>query len=368
GLERGQELQPYLYESREDAAIRHIFRVTASLDSMVLGEPQILGQVKDAYDAAVAAGTLRGPLGRCLHRAFAVAKRVRTETAIGAGSVSIASVAVDLAAHVFGDLSNHVVLLLGAGEMAEAAARSLGRGASALRICNRSFDRAAALAQQMHASAVPWERLEAELAEADVVVASTASRTPVVTREAVKRAMRVRKGRILLFVDIAVPRNVEPEVHAIDNVYVYNVDDLEREVARGLSARQGELAAAEAIVEGEVGQFLAWSRGLSVQPTLVALRAKARAVLFGELERTLGGRLKHLPEGDRGAIRQMLESAVNKWLHAPTTKLRAHASEGGAPAGELAAAVRLLFDLPEVGAVRDAARSEGQDEDERLAH
>jgi glutamyl-tRNA reductase len=364
-------LAPYLYDLRGDEAVRHVFRVAASLDSMVLGEPQILGQVKDAYDAAIAAGALRGKLARCVSRAFAVAKRVRSETAIGAGSVSISSVAVDLARHVFGDLSDHVVLLLGAGEMAEAAARSLGRGARAVRICNRSFDRAAALAREMHASAVPWEGLEAELCQADVVVASTGSRVPVVTHEMVKRAMKARRGRTLLFADIAVPRNVEPSVHAIDNVYVYNVDDLEKEVARGMSARREELDAAEAIVAAEVTQFLAWSRGLEVQPTVVAMRTKARAVFLAELERSLA-RLTHL-ESDRAALTQMVESAVNKLLHAPTTRLKASAAAEGETATELAAALRFLFDLQEVGAHREAGRRveeetwRGDDEaDERL--
>jgi glutamyl-tRNA reductase len=363
GLADQGELRPYLYETSGEDAVRHVFRVAASLDSMVLGEPQILGQVKAAYDAATAAGALKGRLGRCVSRAFAVAKRVRTETAIGAGTVSIASVAVDLAAHVFGDLSDHAVLLLGAGEMAEAAARSLGRGARALRICNRSFDRAAALAAEMHASAVPWEGLEAELAGADVVVASTGSQTPVVTRDIVKRAMKVRKGRTLLFVDIAVPRNVEPAVHTIDNVYVYNVDDLEQEVARGMKARQKELDAAEKIVAFEVEQFLAWSRGLEVQPTVVAMRAKARATLFAELERSFSGRLKHLADADRAAVRQMIESGLNKLLHAPTARLKARAADGD-DAGELAAAMRFLFDLKEIGATGE--RDDGEQEDDRL--
>jgi glutamyl-tRNA reductase len=291
GAANGDQLAPYLYEKQGDEAVRHVFRVAASLDSMVLGEPQILGQVKDAYDAAVAAGALRGTLARCISRAFSLAKRVRTETAIGAGTVSISSVAVDLARRIFADLDERIVLLLGAGEMAEAAARSLGKGARALRICNRSFDRAAALAGDMQAAAVPWEGLEAELAQADVVVASTASARPIVTRDMVRRAMKARKGRSLLFVDIAVPRNVEPEAHAIDNVYVFNIDDLEQEVARGMKARHAELDAAEAIVAEEVAQFLVWTRGLEVQPTVVAMRAKARAVLFSELERSLSGRL-----------------------------------------------------------------------------
>jgi glutamyl-tRNA reductase len=372
GVQQPSDLAPYLYDKRGDDAVTHLFRVSASLDSMVLGEPQILGQVKDAYDAAVDAGALKGMLGRCMSRAFAVAKRVRTETAIGAGTVSISSVAVDLARRIFGDLSRHEVLLLGAGEMAEAAARSLGKGARALRICNRSFERAATLAGEMHASAVPWDQLEQELLQADVVVASTASRTPVVTRDMVKRAMKARKGRTLFFVDIAVPRNVEPSVHGIDNVYVFNVDDLEQEVARGLKARQAEVEAAEKIVAHEVSEFLAWTRGLQVQPTVVAIRTKARAVLLAELERSLAGRLKHLPEADRAALTQMMESCVGKLLHSPTTKLKARAAEGE-DAGELAAAVRFLFDLQEIVVEKEKAGDDGQsapahddDEDDRL--
>jgi glutamyl-tRNA reductase len=364
GAGSGDELAAYLYDKRGDEAIEHVFRVAASLDSMVLGEPQILGQVKDAYEAAVAAGALKGTLSRCVSRAFAVAKRVRTETAIGAGTVSISSVAVDLAGRIFGGLSDHAVLLLGAGEMAEAAARSLGEGARALRICNRSFDRAAALARDLHAAAVPWDGLEAELVQADVVVASTASNAYIVTREMVRRAMKQRKGRTLFFVDIAVPRNIEPSVHTIDNVYVFNVDDLEQEVARGMKARQGEVGAAEKIVAEEVARFLAWTRGLEVQPTVVALRAKARAVLFSELERSLAGRLKHLAEGDRAALEQLLESAVGKLLHAPTTRLKERAADGE-DARELAAAVRYLFDLQELGGPlksEEAGSESGSDE------
>ncbi|HLK40992.1 MAG TPA: glutamyl-tRNA reductase [Polyangiaceae bacterium] len=368
GVAGGAELATYLYEKRGEEAVRHIFRVAASLDSMVLGEPQILGQVKDAHDAAIAAGALKGTLGRCVSRAFLVAKRVRSETSIGAGSVSISSVAVDLAQRIFGDLRDHAVLLLGAGEMAEAAARSLGKDARALRICNRSFERAAALAAEMHAAAVPWEGLEAELVSADVVVASTASRAFVVTREMVKRAMRARKGRTLFFVDIAVPRNVDPAAHGIDNAYVFNVDDLEQEVARGMKARHAELDAAEAIVAEEVAQFHAWTRGLEVQPTVVALRSRVREVIAQELERALSGRLKHLPDGDRATLTRMVDGAVGKLLHGPTTKLKARAAEGE-DARELAAAVRFLFDLQD--AREPPEEGEGAaapDEDERLAN
>lgn len=344
GASSVEELREYLYERSGEEAVRHVFRVSASLDSMVLGEPQILGQVKDAYDAAVAAGALRSHLARCVSRSFTVAKRVRTETQLGAGTVSISSVAVDLARRIFGDLVDHTVLLVGAGEMAEQAAKSLGQQAKAIRICNRSFDRAAALASQFNATAAPLEQLEAELVASDVVVASTASKSFVVTKDLVKRVMKQRKGKTLFFVDIAVPRNIEPAVHGLDNVYVYNVDDLEHEVAENMKSRRNEVAAAEKIVEAELGAWSQWARGLNVNPTIVALRAKTKGVLVAELERTLGTRLKHLPEGDRQALMQMVESATNKLLHAPTTRLKA--SAGASDGNDLVRAAQHLFDLP----------------------
>jgi len=335
----------YFYERTGKEAMRHVFRVAASLDSMVLGEPQILGQVKDAYDAASAAGTLGHYLGRCIHRAFTVAKRVRTETQIGAGSVSISSVAVDLARGIFGDLADHTVLLLGAGEMAEAAAKSLGKGARHIRVCNRSFERGAALAGSIGGDAVQWDALEDELGRADVVVSSTASPTHVVTKDLVKRAMKARKGRTLFFIDIAVPRNVEPSVHGIDNVYVYNVDDLEQQVAEAMKSRKGEAEAAERIVAHELAEFETWARGQSVAPTIVKLRARTRGVLLAELERTLGGRLRHLTEADKAALHQMVESATNKLLHTPTKHLRESSATDDGP--DAVQAVKRLFDLPD---------------------
>ena len=339
------ELARVLYEKDGGEAVRHIFRVAASLDSMVLGEPQILGQVKGAYDAAIAAGSLKTFLGRTVQRAFAAAKRVRSETALGAGSVSISSVAVDLARSVFGDLKKHGVLLVGAGEMAEAAAKSLGKGARGIRVCNRSLDRAKLLAEEFGGEAAPFSELEHELTTSNVVVASTGSRTFVITPDLVHRAMKARKGRTLLIVDISVPRNVDPLVHQIDNVFVYDIDDLEQQVALGLEARKGEVVKAEKIVDEELKALLQWSSGLDVQPVIVALRAKAKSALVTELERSLSGKLKHLGEGDRAALFQMVESATNKLLHAPMTKLREGAKSGDG--AELANAVRTLFDLPE---------------------
>jgi glutamyl-tRNA reductase len=367
-----EELRDYLYERSGEEAVRHVFRVAASLDSMVLGEPQILGQVKDAYDAAVAAGALRSHLSRCVSRSFTVAKRIRTETQLGAGTVSISSVAVDLAKRIFGDLTKHTVLLVGAGEMAEAAAKTLAAQARAIRICNRSFERAAALASHFGASAAPFEQLESELLVSDVVVASTSSKTFVITKELVKRVMKQRKGRTLFFIDIAVPRNVDPSIHdSIDNAYVYNVDDLEHEVAENMKARQKEVASAEKIVDDELAQWLSWARGLNVNPTIVALRAKTRGVLAAELERSLGSRLKHLGEADRAALQQMIESATNKLLHSPTTRLKAAA--GASDGNDLVRAAQHLFDLPAAPppepSSRDVAPSPKPDErPARLPH
>jgi glutamyl-tRNA reductase len=350
--------ETHLYDREGEEAVRHIFRVAASLDSMVLGEPQILGQVKDAYDVAVENNALGHFLGRCVHRAFSVAKRVRTETALGAGTVSISSVAVDLAKRIFGDLTDHTVLLVGAGEMAEAAAKSLGKGAKSIRVCNRSLPRAAELAAQFGGAASKLEALEDELTLADVVVTSTGSPTFVITRDMVKRVMKARKGRTLFFVDIAVPRNVDPEIHKIDNVYVFNVDDLEGQVKEAMKARKAEVTAAEAIVAKELDEFRVWSRGLDVAPTIVALRAKTKAVLTTELERSLGGRLKHLTEGDRAALAQMMESATNKLLHMPTTRLK-QAASGEDGSADLVRAAQHLFDLPDV-----AEREEDDDAEE----
>jgi glutamyl-tRNA reductase len=296
GVIDAEGVAAYFYDRTGPDAMRHIFRVAASLDSMVLGEPQILGQVKEAFDAATAAGTLGHYLGRCIHRAFTVAKRVRTETQIGAGFVSISSVAVDLARGIFGDLSDHTVLLLGAGEMAEAAAKSLGKGARHIRVCNRSFERAAALAGSIGGDAVQWDALGDELVRADVVIASTASASYVVTRELVKRAMKQRKGKTLFFIDIAVPRNVEPSVHEIDNVYVYNVDDLEQQVAEAMKSRHAEADLAEKIVSHELSEFEAWAGGPRRAHHREAARQDARC-LDGRARADSGGQAPSPPRG-----------------------------------------------------------------------
>jgi glutamyl-tRNA reductase len=338
-----RDLGQYLYEKSGDEAVRHVFRVAASLDSMVLGEPQILGQVKEAYDIATAAGALRGSLGRCFHRAFSTAKRVRTDTQLGAGTVSISSVAVDLARSIFGGLEQSTVLLVGAGEMAEAAAKALGKNARAIRVVNRSVERAFELATHFGGAAAPLDALEQELAYADVVIASTGSPHYVVTQDMVKRAMKARRGRTLLFVDIAVPRNVEPGIHQIDNVFVYDVDDLQSEVARTLSARAGEAQQAERIVDEEVRGYLSWAASQKLQPLIVGLRERTKVVLTQELERTLASRLKHLSDDDKKALAQMVESATSKLVHMPVTKLKE--STGTDDELLLSRATSILFDL-----------------------
>jgi glutamyl-tRNA reductase len=336
----------YLRTHRDKDAVRHLFRVASSLDSLVIGEPQILGQMKDAFETAKTSGSIGKFLERAMSRAFHVAKRVRTETAIGAGQVSVSSVAVDLARQIFGDLVDRASLLLGAGEMAEAAAKLLVKEGAKLQVVNRSPERAKQLAIDFGGTARPWEELEKALVSADVVVASTSAKRFVVTREMVVRAMRARKGRSLFFIDIAVPRDVEPAVNDLDNVYVYDIDNLSNVVAESMRGRQAEAERAEALVNHEADAFETWAEGLSVTHTIVALRTKVRASLGAELDKSLSGRLKHLADADRKALETMLDAAVNKLLHAPTTRIRAMA--GDPSVNELVKTVHHLFDLTEL--------------------
>jgi glutamyl-tRNA reductase len=342
----GEDLRPYFYDRRGVDAVRHVFRVASSLDSLVVGEPQILGQVKEAFEAAVACESVGGVLSRCLTRAFHVAKRVRTETALGAGQVSVASVAVDLAKTIYSELAGHEVLLLGAGEIAESAARALkAAGATRLLIANRSYEKAEALASQIEgALARSLGELPTLLEHADIVLVSTGAAGFVVTREIAATAVKRRRGRALFFVDVAVPRNVDPRVHDLDNCYRYDIDDLEKIVGDGMKERRAEADAAEKLVSGEVDQYIAFARQLEVTPTIVALRERVRATLGAELDRTLAGKLKHLSEEDRKALGVMLDAAANKILHAPTRALKQATERPEGPA--LVEAARALFELP----------------------
>ncbi len=348
-------ITPYLSRRAGAEAVLHVLRVAASLDSLVVGEPQILGQTKEAFEFARSQGTLGPLLTRVLEQAFHASKRVRTETSIGQGLVSVSSVAVELARQIFGSLERRRALLIGAGEMGESAATSLVNAGARVSVVNRSFERAAALAERLKAQPLAWEELPHALAEADVVLSSTSSRGYILTRPMVERAMKQRRGRELFLIDIAVPRDIDPAVQALDGVFLHNVDDLEAEVQASRTARASEAEKAERILLEEARAMESWVETRSVAPTIVALRSRTRALLQAELERSLSGKLKHLVESDRKALEVMLDAATNKLLHAPTQRLKQLASE---PQGELLARqVRELFELPEVAVVSEPPRA-----------
>jgi glutamyl-tRNA reductase len=339
-------IAPHLYSHVGGAAVRHLFRVAASLDSMVLGEPQILGQVKEAYEVARKAGTVGSILHRTLPRAIRAAKRVRTETAIGNGQVSVPSVAVDLTRSIFGDLSGHRALLVGSGEMAEAVARLLKMGGASMVVVGRTLSRAEELAAAVGGTARPWEALQQSLVEADVVVTSTSAPHHVIDFDMVSAARRSRRGRNQFFIDLAVPRDVDPRIDKLDGEFLYNIDDLSKVVSESLSTRSREAASAEAIVGREAEGYDRWADAELATPTIVALRARISASLEEELARSFRGKLKHLTADDRAALSKMAESAVNRVLHQPTIRLRQAAldrSQETFSLEQLSAAISELF-------------------------
>ena len=327
---------------KSEDALRHLFRVASSLDSMVVGEAQILGQLKEAAAAAREAGTLGRELGTAVAQAVNAARRVRTETAIARGAVSLSSVAVDLAKKLLGPLTERSVLLLGAGEMAQLAARELGaHGARELLVANRSADHARELAAQVGGVPVSLDELPRLLERADVVICSTGAQRPVITRELVERALLARRHRPLFLVDLSLPRNIAPSANQLEGVYVYDLDDLERVAAQNRGLREAELGKAEAIVEEELAESLKQARERTAVPVLGRLRARAEQVAKAEVEKTLGA-LRGLDERQAKCLRAMASAIVNKLLHEPTMKLRAEAGEG-----PLADAALQLFGLDE---------------------
>lgn len=338
----GEPVDAYLYDHRGAGAVRHAFRVASSLDSMVVGESQVLGQVKEAYAAARAAGALGGLLDRCFNQALAVAKRVRSETEIAAGSVSVSSIAGDLAKTIFADLEGRRVLLIGAGEMGEQAAKHLRKSGASLYVVNRSLEKAEALAREHGGHARGLEELAAELTLADVAIASTSSPRFVITPELMRGVIKARRHRPLFLIDIAVPRDVDPRVGDMDNVFLYDVDDLEKVAEENLSARRREADKAEQIVALEVEAFERWRRGNALTPTIVGLRERVRALLQEELERTLP-RLDGQGEPHRQALERMLDAMTSKLLHRPIAELKANAD--GPDGKALVDATRRLFDL-----------------------
>lgn len=318
----------YLYHHVGEAALRHLFRVTSSLDSLVVGEPQILGQVKAAYRMAQSMGAIASgraadsPLGAAIPRAFSVAKRVRTETSIGRAAASVASVGVDLATQVFGHLRGHPVLLIGAGKMAELCARHLREaGADTLLIANRTRRRAEELAGRLGGSAHDLGELEALLTRAAVVVCSAGATQPLVTQEQVARVMRARRGRWLLFIDIAVPRDVEPSVGSLDNVYLYDIDALSDVAAGNRAERERAAAQAEQIIEAELQRSRERLASADVTPVIKALRKKAQGIAQAEVARLLP-RLASLSPRDRTLVSGLADAIVNKLLHEPLTTLK----------------------------------------------
>ncbi len=315
-------LETHLYQHTDDEAIRHLFRVTSSLDSMVIGEPQVLGQVRRAYSIALEAGTAGRILNRLVHHAFRVAKRVRTETGIGANAVSISYMAVELGKKIFNSLEGHTALLIGAGEMAELSARHLvNAGVSRVLLANRTGDRAERLAAELGGQAVSFDRLFDYLAEADIIICSTAADEYVITEQMAREALSKRRNRPSFFIDISVPRNIDPAVGKIANVFVFDIDDLESVISSNIREREREAERAELIVESETMQFQQTLRVMDIGPTIGALRNKLQDIARLELNRQRT-RLGPLTAEQETAIEALLVSTVNKISHPLLSHMR----------------------------------------------
>ena len=310
----------YLYHDME--AVRHIFRVSSSLDSMVVGEPQILGQLKDAFEFALERKTTGVLLNRLLKKAISVAKRVRTETKIAENAVSISFAAVELAKKIFADLSEKTFMLLGAGEMAELAAKHMiNNGVKDIVIANRTYETGCNLAKEFNGRAIRFDDYLNELAHADILVCSTGAQNYVLLKDQMQKVMKERKNRPVFLIDISVPRNIDPEINDLDNVYLYDVDDLKGVVDTNIIERQKEAKKAEDIIAEEIETFRKWLSSLDTVPTVVALREKAEVIKKEEVEKLLN-RLPEIGEKEKKAIEGMASSIINKLIHAPTVALR----------------------------------------------
>jgi len=318
----------YIYMHTGAEAVRHLFRVASSLDSMVVGEPQILGQVKEAYSTATknkASGVI---LNRLLHRAFFVAKKVRSETGICDSAVSISYAAIELGQKIFGSLEGKHVLLIGAGEMAELAVDHLIRHkAGTIFVANRTLERGMALARRFKGQAVRLEEITEELKNVDIIISSTGAPGYIITRESVKKSMRARKNRPLFFIDIAVPRDIDPDINRINNSYVYDIDDLKGVIDHNINERQKEAVKGERIVDEAVIAFQGWLKSLDAVPTVVDLRNKFTSIAKKEVTKTFQ-MLKHLNKDDRQAINRMVDALIKKILHDPTLHLKQNGCHG----------------------------------------
>jgi glutamyl-tRNA reductase len=352
-----EALHPYIYEYRASEVVRHVFRVASSLDSLVVGEPQILGQVKESYSLARSIGGINTNLDPLMQRAFTVARKVRSQTSIGISSVSIASVAVDLARKIFGSLQGKTVLLMGAGKMGELAARSMmQQGASTIYICNRTYERAVELAgkfpgvrsesgsasgQTAIVQPISYDLLHQYTAMADIVVSSTGAEDPIFKRAHAEQYMQRRKQRPMFFIDIAVPRDVDPEINSVEGVFVYNIDDLQAVAVSNMSSRTKEAMEAEAIIRDEVERYTLRMQSLNGVPSIVALQQTLEDVRQNEMRR-MAPRLAQLSSEQLQAVEQMTRALVHKLQHAPIQAIKRAAQEGDR---ETLAVIQSVFDL-----------------------
>jgi glutamyl-tRNA reductase len=316
------QLEEHFYSYSNEAAIEHLFRVSSSLDSMILGEAQILGQVKDAYSLAKDLRSTGLVLNQLFEKAFSIAKKVREETGIAERSVSISSAAVELAQKIFDDLENHTVMLVGTGEMAELAAKHLiSYGVKTVYVTSRTYERAANLARTLNGSALDFEAFKNELYRADIVITSTSASSFIITKDMVEKAIHERKNKPIFFIDIAVPRDIEPDVNDLENVYLYDIDDLHVVVSANMKEREKESENAMHLISQEVNKFNNWLGTLDAVPTIVEIRKRVENIGNQEMERTLK-KIPHLSEEDKKIIYQMKNSMINKILHKPTIKLK----------------------------------------------
>jgi glutamyl-tRNA reductase len=341
-------LDEHVYTYRGAEAVRHLFRVAASLDSMVVGEPQILGQLKQYYDTAQQAGTVGTILHRLFHRSFSVAKRVRTETGIGSGAVSVSSVAVDLAKRIFDRFDDKTVMLIGAGKIGDLMARHLLRqGVRSLMVTNRTFERAVLLAEKIQGSPIRFEDFPRYLTMADLVIGCTAAAEALVEAATVEKVLRERKQKAMFFIDIGDRRNFDPKINDLDNVYLYNIDDLKSVAEDNLQGRSNEAEKAEEIVRTEVESFVRWMESLEQVPTIMALRQRFEEIRRKEIEKSLGGNLKNLSETQRAGLEDMTIAMINKLLHAPISQLKRNSGDEDRDNALYVAALKKLFDLEE---------------------
>ncbi|KAF0144005.1 MAG: glutamyl-tRNA reductase [Nitrospirae bacterium] len=342
GLDRGS-LEKSLYAHENLTAVRHVFRVASSLDSMVVGEPQILGQIKDAFEFALRKKTTGILLNKLMKKAISVAKRIRTETKIAENAVSISFAAVELAKKIFSDLSTKSVMLLGAGEMAELAAKHLmSSGVKEVLVANRTYETGCSLAKEFNGRAVKFEGFVHEIANTDIVICSTGASKYVLLKEQMHHVMKERRHKPVFIIDISVPRNIDPAINNIDNVYLYDVDDLQGVVDSNVQGRQKEAEKAEAIIADEIETFQKWQSSLDSVPTIIALRDRADAIRKEELDRLLN-KLSGLGEKEKKDIEYMANAITNKLIHPPTAALKEDAEDKDI----LIATIKRLYGLNE---------------------